>query len=152
MHSASLLVSFITGKKVMIKRTQTMRHPYFPLLAKSPDKNRAKRLRQLEKYELVQNMKAKRLRGLSISDKENVSSVEVYEQFIDRGTQIDTLDVTNKGCQTEYSIFQDVECQTKDVKVESLANQTEAPTEKVDKGVQEARLPFDLDDMKHDKK
>ena len=131
-------------------------HPdYVPSLfsfVKSPEKNRAKRLRQLEKHELIQNMKAKRLRGLSISDKENVSPLKVYEQFIDKGTQTDTLDVSNKGCQTEHSTFQDVECQTEDVKVESQAIQTEPPPEKVDKGVQETPLPFDQDDMKDDKK
>ena len=151
MHSCICIVSFITGKK-----SDDKTHPdYVPSLfsfVKSPEKNRAKRLRQLEKHELIQNMKAKRLRGLSISDKENVSPVEVYEQFIDKGTQTDTLDVSNKGCQTEHSIFQDVECQTEDVKVESQAIQTEPPPEKVDKGMQETRLPFDQDDMKDDKK
>ena len=124
---------------------------------KSPEKHRAKRLRQVEKYDLVQNMKAKRLRTLSTSDKENVgtgnvNTVEVVEQFIDKGTQTDTLDVTDKGCQTEDSTFKDVVCQTEDVKVESQSIQTEPPPDKVDKGVRETQLPFDQDDMKDDKK
>ena len=119
---------------------------------KSPEKNRAKRLRQLEKYELIQNMKAKRLRAaLSISDKENVSTVE-DEQFKHIGTRIDTLDVIDKGCQTEESEFKDRGCQTEDVKVESQGNQTEPPPDKADKEVQETHLPFDQDDMKDDKK
>ena len=142
---------FDTGKK-----SDDKTHPdYVPSMfsfVKSPEKHRAKRLRQVEKYDLVQNMKAKRLRALSTSDKENVNTVEVVEQFIDKGTQTDTLDVSDKGCQTEDSTFQDVVCQTEDVKVESQSIQTEPPPDKVDKGVQETHLPFDQDDMKDDKK
>lgn len=83
-------------------------HPDYVLpsmfsFVKSPEEHRAKRPRQVEKYDLVQNMKAKRLHALSTSDKENVSTgnvstgivstgnvstVEVDEQFIDRGTQL----------------------------------------------------------------
>ena len=102
-------------------RSDDKMHPdYVPSmfsLVKSPEEHQAKRLWQLEKYNLVQNMKPKRLRELSTSDKENVSTVEIDEQYIDRGTQTDTLDVSDKGCQTEESTFQDVGCQTEDVKV-----------------------------------
>ena len=156
--------SFDTGKK-----SDDKTHPDFvPSLfsfVKSPEKHRAKRMRQLEKFEVMQNMKAKRLRALSLSDKENVdvstenlgtenvSTVETDEEFIDRGTQTGTLDVCDKGCQTtEDSTFQDVGCQTKDVEVNSQSNQTEPPADKVDKGVLETQLPFDQDDMKDDKK
>ena len=158
------IISFDTGKK-----SDDKTHPDFvPSLfsfVKSPEKHRAKRMRQLEKFEVMQNMKAKRLRALSLSDKENVdvstenlgtenvSTVETDEEFIDRGTQTGTLDVCDKGCQTtEDSTFQDVGCQTKDVEVNSQSNQTEPPADKVDKGVQETQLPFDQDDMKDDKK
>lgn len=116
-------------------------------------------MRQLEKFEVVQNMKAKRLRALSISDKENVNlgtenvrTVEINERFIDRGAQTGALDISDKGCQTDESTFQDVGCQTKDVEVNSQSNQTESPADKVDKGVQKTQLPFDQDAMKDDKK
>ena len=88
------LVSFDTGEK-----SDDKTHPdYVPSMfsfVKSPEEHRVKRLRQLD---LVQNMKAKRIHALSTSDKENVSTVEVDERFIDRGTQTDTLDVSDKGC------------------------------------------------------
>ena len=52
---------------------------------------------------------------------ENVSKMDVDEQVIARGTHTDTLDVSDNGCQTKDSTFQDVGCQIEDVK--STANQ-----------------------------
>ena len=156
-HSYICIISFDIGKKS--DKTHPDNVPSLFPFVKSPEKHRAKRQQQLEKYEVVQNMKAKRLHTLSISDKENVnvstenvSIMESDERFIDRGTQTDTLDVGDKECRTEDSTFQDVGCQTEVVEVDSQSNQTEPPPDKIDKGVQETQLPFDQDDMKDDKK
>ena len=136
----------------MIKRTQP---DYVPsahvFLCQITRGTSNKKTAAIGKYDLVQNIKAKRLRALS-TYKENVPAqlVETDEWFIDRVIQTDTLDVSDKGCQTEYSTCQDVGCQTEDVKVETQSIQTEPP-DKVDKGVQETQSPFDQDDMKDDK-
>lgn len=77
------IVSFVTGEK---SAWWYKTHPDYYFFVKSPEKNWTKRLWQLEKYELVQNMKAKRLWALLTLDKENVSTVEVCEKFVQSGT------------------------------------------------------------------
>ena len=80
-------------------------HPdYVPTIfeyLKSPEKNRAKRKRQLEKYELSRKIKRKRLRAaLSESDKENVREEpkRIVVEYQDSGEQ---------GCESVQNILCD---------------------------------------------
>ena len=76
-------------------------HPdYIPTIfgfIKSPEKNRAKRQRQLEKYQVVQNMKIKRLRAaLSESDKGNVRESESQNETVQITKDRQSMSVTNE--------------------------------------------------------
>ena len=107
-------------------------------------------MRQLEKHEVIQNMKTKRLKAvLSVSNQENVEeqSIAVGVQcqcIVDKECQTDTVTSMNDvGCQTEDAVqFKDQGCQTDFSFIDSPGKLYTA-----DKGVQAEVLPFDCDDL-----